>query len=406
MSAEGKEHFIQTLGVVRAFCVENLTIEVSAKETPRHLLLTGPNGSGKSTILDALRAELLAPGQLDAELASARTRLERAQRRLAATNNTDRARAVRVEQVQQFEREVARLEGQPEVQARLGDFPPELPFVLHVPATRTLQLSQPRGPKALDDAVFSRGNIRVGETLQHIVNLKSQAALAKDDGALDDARELTQRLGEFEAGIGVFFSDESARLVFDRHTFDFSIESGGRSVSFNQLPDGLASAVYIWGALTLACEGQRRRGDFESRGWALIDEPELHLHAELQERILPFLAKSFPRVQFIVATHSPAVLASLGGATVFDLRTREAYPSEDLRGVRYGTILTEHFGISSDFDLETTRALRELYAMYETNPKPGTAAFKKMRELAETLGEVPHLLVPATKKLTSRASDE
>lgn len=398
MSAEGKEHFIRDLEVVRAFSVENLAICVSEGDPPRHLLLTGPNGSGKSTILDALRAELLAPSQLHLQIVAMQRRLDRGRKQVAALSNSSPKRANLVSGTQQLEQALADLQARPEVQAELGDFPPEVPFVLHVPATRTLQLSQPRGPKALDDVVFSRGNVRVAETLQHIVNLKSQAALARDDGALDDASELTQRLDEFEAGIRVFFSDEQARLVFDRHTFDFAIESGGRRVSFNQLPDGLASAVYIWGALTLACEGQRRRGDFESRGWALIDEPELHLHADLQERILPFLARSFPRVQLIVATHSPAVLASLPDATVFDLRSRRGYPSEELRGIRYGTILTEHFGISSDFDLETTRKLSRVGELLSDIQSSSPDARQELEKLLEDLKNVPHLLVKEAQK--------
>ena len=40
---------------------------------------------------------------------------------------------------------------------------------------------------------------------------------------------------------------------------------------------------------------------------------------ELQRRVLPFLAELFPRVRFIVTTHSPHVVTSLKNAVVFDL---------------------------------------------------------------------------------------
>ena len=41
------------------------------------------------------------------------------------------------------------------------------------------------------------------------------------------------------------------------------------------------------------------------RGIAVVDEIDLHLHAVHQHEVLPELMKMFPRVQFIVSTHSP-----------------------------------------------------------------------------------------------------
>lgn len=43
----------------------------------------------------------------------------------------------------------------------------------------------------------------------------------------------------------------------------------------------------------------------EIRGIVVIDEADLHLHLELQYRVLPDLMKMFPKVQFIVTAHSP-----------------------------------------------------------------------------------------------------
>lgn len=46
-------------------------------------------------------------------------------------------------------------------------------------------------------------------------------------------------------------------------------------------------------------------------GIVVIDEIDLHLHIELQNKILPELIKLFPKVQFIITTHSPFLLAGL-----------------------------------------------------------------------------------------------
>lgn len=46
----------------------------------------------------------------------------------------------------------------------------------------------------------------------------------------------------------------------------------------------------------------------EFDGIVLIDEVELHLHPEWQERIMGILTEVFPKVQFFVTTHSPHIL--------------------------------------------------------------------------------------------------
>lgn len=43
----------------------------------------------------------------------------------------------------------------------------------------------------------------------------------------------------------------------------------------------------------------------EIRGIVVIDEADLHLHLDLQFKVLPELMKMFPKVQFIVTAHSP-----------------------------------------------------------------------------------------------------
>jgi predicted ATP-binding protein involved in virulence len=49
----------------------------------------------------------------------------------------------------------------------------------------------------------------------------------------------------------------------------------------------------------------------EGKGIVLIDEIDLHLHPKWQRRVLVKLREIFPKLQFIVTTHSPFVLQSL-----------------------------------------------------------------------------------------------
>lgn len=58
------------------------------------------------------------------------------------------------------------------------------------------------------------------------------------------------------------------------------------------------------------------------KGIAVIDEIELHLHSKLQKEVLPKLIKLFPKIQFVITTHSPLFLLGMHdvfGDDAFDI---------------------------------------------------------------------------------------
>ncbi len=50
---------------------------------------------------------------------------------------------------------------------------------------------------------------------------------------------------------------------------------------------------------------------FDIQGIVVIDEIELHLHSNLQKEVLPKLIKLFPKIQFIITSHSPLFLLGM-----------------------------------------------------------------------------------------------
>lgn len=52
----------------------------------------------------------------------------------------------------------------------------------------------------------------------------------------------------------------------------------------------------------------------EIEGIVVIDEIELHLHSKLQREVLPKLLKLFPKIQFVITTHSPLFLLGMDEA--------------------------------------------------------------------------------------------
>ncbi|MCB9293456.1 MAG: AAA family ATPase [Lewinellaceae bacterium] len=62
-----------------------------------------------------------------------------------------------------------------------------------------------------------------------------------------------------------------------------------------------------------------------TEGIVLIDEIDLHLHPKWQRMILPKLRELFPKVQFLVTTHSPFVLQSIETGNIVALPSLEKW---------------------------------------------------------------------------------
>lgn len=85
----------------------------------------------------------------------------------------------------------------------------------------------------------------------------------------------------------------------------------------------------------------------ETDGIVLIDEVDLHLHPEWQQKILGVLTEVFPKVQFIVTTHAPAVINSVKSESLIILEddiAREPYG--EVYGKDVNTIISGIMGAS------------------------------------------------------------
>ena len=83
----------------------------------------------------------------------------------------------------------------------------------------------------------------------------------------------------------------------------------------NQLSDGYKGTISLVAdiAYRMAVLNPQLLGRVvdETAGVVLIDEVDLHLHPAWQQRVLHDLQTIFPKVQFIVTTHAPAVIQSV-----------------------------------------------------------------------------------------------
>jgi AAA15 family ATPase/GTPase len=181
-----------------------------------------------------------------------------------------------------------------------------------------------------------------------LLNLKTEQAFAQIRNDADTVNNIGLWFSNFEARLRELFEQEELNLQFDDKGFNFKITYENKSFGLNELSDGYSSLLAILTELILRMEAQQAQA-YDMQGVVLIDEIETHLHVELQKKVLPFLTGFFPKIQFIVTTHSPFVLSSLSNAVICDLERREIISSERFLNASYSQIVKNYFEVDSEF---------------------------------------------------------
>lgn len=99
-------------------------------------------------------------------------------------------------------------------------------------------------------------------------------------------------------------------------------------------------------------------------GIALIDEVDMHLHPAWQQTVLENLQEAFPRLQFVVTTHSPQVLTTVDVSCIRVLDGTDAPPPQTL-GVASQDVLAVVMGVSPTPDVDPARWLSRYRALVQ-----------------------------------------
>lgn len=123
----------------------------------------------------------------------------------------------------------------------------------------------------------------------------------------------------------------------------------------------------------------------ETPGIVLIDEVDMHLHPEWQKRIVEDLHHIFPKVQFIMTTHSPSVLANVSKEHVLLLENGEIFqPANTTYGRDVTAILQEMMKV----DVRPKKVVEMKEAYYKALAEEEYEAAKGLLEQLESiLGE-------------------
>lgn len=133
---------------------------------------------------------------------------------------------------------------------------------------------------------------------------------------------------------------EGEKLIFSTRYKAIALKRADKTViPFSSLSDGYRNVIKIFmdiaSRMCILNPYLQERTLEETPGVVLIDELDLSLHPTWQKRIVRILKKTFPKVQFICATHSPFIIQSLedGELCSLGMEIEDEYSGEGLEDI-------------------------------------------------------------------------
>lgn len=172
------------------------------------------------------------------------------------------------------------------------------------------------------------------------------------------------------------------------------------TMPIDMLSDGLRNAIAMVADLAFRAYKLNPHFGVEAAlltpGIALIDEVDMFLHPSWQQSILGSLRAAFPKVQFIVTTHSPQVLTTVPSECIRILQDGKVYAAPaGTEGAEPGRLLLSALGLQSvrPPDNPATQELLAYLALVDQDQWDTPEAMALRRKLdARYQGNEPALL--------------
>lgn len=123
-------------------------------------------------------------------------------------------------------------------------------------------------------------------------------------------------------------------------------------LKLNQLSDGIQNIFGMVADIAYRCyllnSHLNENAAKETEGIVLIDEVDMHLHPAWQQTILQDLQTAFPKLQFIVTTHSPQVLTTVPSECIRMIDGQNIYfAPAGTKGAEASRLLDRIFGVKN-----------------------------------------------------------
>ena len=170
------------------------------------------------------------------------------------------------------------------------------------------------------------------------------------------------------------------------------------TLKLDQLSDGIQNVFGIVADIAYRCyllnSHLGENAAKETEGIVLIDEVDMHLHPEWQQVILRDLQAAFPKLQFIVTTHSPQVLTAVPAECIRIIDEQQIhFAPAGTQGAEASRLLERIFGVESRPPQdENTKMLAEYRNLVYADEWAGNRA-KELRQKLDVIfqGNEPEL---------------
>ena len=385
--------YIHKIHINKVRHLQNIEIPIE-NDTYPHLILTGKNGSGKTSVLEAVANHLqnIANDPYKTFLAL-EPRIKHYQDQLNNGNNSvDNERRLEYDKKQ-----YTFYFGEVKIELyNIDDFISKYQkgnfIIAFYQANRKIVINGPLNPtKPAIKEVWSTKEMATREFLNFLSDLKIQEALARNEKLDHEADLINTWFVDFEKLLKKVFQDDSLQLLFNYKDYSFQILTQGKTFKFTEMSDGFAAVLEI--IIDLILKMQRKDSltrAYQQEGIVLIDEVETHLHLELQRLVLPLLTQLFPNIQFIVTTHSPFVLNSIGNAVAFDLEHQQLV--DDLTEYSYESLAEGYFGVRTsssytEMQLDKLKKLLEKETLLSSEKS-------ELKSLIHDFDKIPEVVSP------------
>ncbi len=375
--------YITSIHVNDCYTYQNFDIDLVKHQPFSHLILTGKNGSGKSTILKKSNAYISSFSTNE----DFRNGLRFLKERINDGAFDSLQYSIAVNNIKEMERVIPYFSHENLDLLKTAENSIIYSFLLPYRKSIVNNVSTPTKEKDFEEQLklnTASPDFFIQNFKQFLVNKKVNQAFAQLDNNQEEIAKTEAFFKNMEKVFGNILEDNQLKLIFEKESYEFFIELGdGRKPTFNVLPDGFFAFLSILMDLFTRLDLVRKSvGNFtyDPCGIVLIDEPETHLHLSLQYQVLPILTKLFPNVQFIVATHSPAVISSIKNVTVFDLTSKETM-SDEAVGKSFSELMVSHFGLDNEFSSITDEIFDEFNTVLKETRNDIDLRKEKLKQL-------------------------
>lgn len=394
--------YINEITIHRLLDKSNLKIQAQDDGKLHHFILTGPNGAGKTTLFNAIAKsidEMFKDTHFD--FADFKKNLGLSERLLAKAKQEGK-----IEDIEKYRKQCDYLKTKcddlwgtvelaglnyPEIFSMVRNHKYVIAFF---GAERLSHFIQVKSPVKPDLTQKELKKSKTEEFIKFLVDLKFQQSMANNEGCKDDVETIAKWFEGFENILKRLFGDDALKLSFDYKNYVFYIEKTDGRFPLTDLSDGYSSALDIVADIILKMQdGVNVVRTYDVPGMVFIDEIETHLHLKLQREILPLLTSIFPKIQFVVTTHSPFVLSSVENAVVYDLKNQETIT--DLSDYSYEIITEGYFGVKTESD-KLRRNIDRLKGLLEKKSRTSIEEDDKNR-LVKSFDSLPDMVAPEIK---------